>query len=452
MESLSTLLRLFLVASLLIFTDAMSISTRKTDAFAGLVRSSAAALAETFHTIDLQTMDKLQRVLTLFRENHVDAQCFHGVNGYGYGDVGREKFDNIIAQLFQTEAAIVRIQFFSGTHAIAKSLFAALRPGETMLSVSGHPYDTLDEVIGLRPDSKSGTYSGSLKDWQINYEEIDLIMKQRENGFNEAVFDLEKIREKLESNPSIRLLHIQRSCGYSWRPSIRVQEMKRLCDFVNDWCQTRGKPRESLVIFCDNCYGELVNDIEPVNPSIGVDLMAGSLIKNLGGTLAPCGGYVAGRKHLVDRVNNELSAPGVEGGATLSQYRHLYQGLFLAPSVIGESLKGAELLSYVLGTKLGFECNPAPGHVSDRSDIIQAVRLNDRKKLISFCESVHKFSPVGSYIKPVPGISAGYGEQEVIFADGTFIDGSTLELSADGPLRPPYVAFSQVIIIIIIII
>lgn len=226
-----------------------------------------------------------------------------------------------------------------------------------------------------------------------------------------------------------------RSCGYQWRPSIFISEIKRLCDFVQTEFKAKGR---DVIVFCDNCYGELVETMEPCH--VGVDLVAGSLIKNLGGTLAPCGGYIAGRGDLVDSAANHLAAPGVDGGATLNQYRNLFQGLFMAPTIVGESMKGAMLLSHVMGTQLGYDCNPPP--ISPRTDIIQAIKLRDRKKLISFCESVHRHSPVGSYIKPIPGMTSGYGN-EVIFADGTFVDGSTLELSADGPLREPFVAYSQ---------
>lgn len=390
--------------------------------------SAINALRGRFHDIDLQTMGSMQKVIHLFKKERIDSASFYGVNGYGHGDIGREQFDGILAQLMGAEAAMARLQFFSGTHAISTSLFACLRPGDEFLCVSGKPYDTLEEVIGQRPNAVTGTTVGSLKDWGIQYHELPLLA--HEDDGMEAKFDLPAILAALAGNPRIKLLHIQRSCGYQWRPSVLMNEIERLCTAV------RSLPRP-VTIFCDNCYGELVEDREPC--SAGVDLVAGSLIKNLGGTMAPAGGYVAGRADLVAACRVHLSAPGVEGGATFNQYAKLFQGLFMAPAIVGESLKGAELLAQVMDG-LGFACNPAPAR--RRTDIIQAVRLGDRKKLLAFCETVQKCSPVGAYIRPVPGKTAGYGD-DVIFADGTFVEGSTLELSADGPLRAPFVAYSQ---------
>ena len=402
-----------------------------------LVDSAATELRQYFWNIDLQTKDRMEKILTLYERERIDASCFHGVNGYGHGDIGREKLDAIIASLMGAEAALVRLQLFSGTHAIASALFGCLRPGNTMLCVSGHPYDTMEEVIGQRPGSQTGTLTGSLIDWNIKYKELELLYKQdakKVSGLDVA-FDLPAIDMALAEDPSIKLVHVQRSCGYSWRPSIPIKEIKRLCDHMQANHKSKGR---DVVVFVDNCYGELVEAQEPCH--VGADIIAGSLIKNLGGTLAPCGGYVAGKKKYVDAATVHLSAPGVDGGATFSQYRSLFQGLFMAPSIVGESLKGAELVAEVMQNKLGFPCNPPPR--SSRTDIIQAVQLGSREKVVSFCESVQKRSPVGGYIRPIPGHSPGYGD-EVIFADGTFIDGSTLELSADGPLREPYVVFTQ---------
>ena len=357
--------------------------------------------------------------------------------GYGHGDMGREKLDAIVAELMGAEKALVRLQLFSGTHAIASALFGSLRPGQNMLCVSGHPYDTLEEVIGQRPGSQTGSTVGSLLDWGIGYKELDLLHgtdAEKVNG-DLVAFNFKAIDDALKADPTIKLVHVQRSCGYSWRSSIPIKEIKRFCDHINKEYKSKGR---DLVIFVDNCYGELVEEEEPCH--VGADLVAGSLIKNLGGTLAPSGGYIAGKGHLVDAATVHLSAPGVDGGATFNLYRHLFQGLFMAPGVVGESLKGAELVSEVMNNQLGYPCNPRPN--SHRTDIIQAVQLGNRKKLISFCESVQKKSPVGAHIRPIPGFSPGYGD-EVIFADGTFIDGSTLELSADGPLREPFVVFTQ---------
>ena len=390
-------------------------------------------LKDRFWEIDLHTKNNLNKILGYFREEKIDESAFHGVNGYGYGDIGREKMDNIIANLFGAESAHVRLQFFSGTHAISTALFASLKPGEKMLCVSGPPYDTLEEVIGIRGsndgsnDGNEENNVGSLAEWGISYDEIDMI----NNGQS---FDLVKIKLLLDDtdNNNIKLIHVQRSCGYQWRPSIMIEEIEKLVKFIKN-----DLNRNDITIFVDNCYGELVEELEPCH--VGVDLIAGSLIKNLGGTLAPSGGYVAGRKDLVNRCAKHLAAPGVEGGATFKQYKEILQGLFLAPVIVGESLKGAELVSKVF-TELGYECNPPPN--SKRTDIIQAIKLGSREKLIKFCEITQSKSPVGSHIKPIPGNTSGY-DDEVIFADGTFVEGSTLELSADGPLREPYVAFIQ---------
>ncbi len=406
-----------------------------------IVEDIALSLKDKFWNIDIATKRNINKILKCFKEEKIDESAFHGVNGYGYGDIGREKTDKIIAKLMGAEAAHVRLQFFSGTHAISTALFASLKPGDRMLCVSGQPYDTLEEVIGIRGDGV-----GSLDEWGIFYDQIDMKFEiatpnndccdnDSSRGGKEALFDYDLIGEYIDNRDNsgdIKLIHVQRSCGYQWRPSILIKEIEKLVHYVKVI-----KKRSDITIFVDNCYGELVEDQEPCH--VGADLVAGSLIKNLGGTLAPSGGYVAGRSDLVDRVAKHLSAPGVEGGATFRQYKDILQGLFLSPVIVGESLKGAELVSTVF-TKLGYECNPAPGHT--RTDIIQAVRLGERKKLIQFCEVTQSLSPVGSYVKPIPGSTAGYGD-EVIFADGTFVEGSTLELSADGPLRDPYVAYIQ---------
>lgn len=267
-------------------------------------------------------MRSMDKILELYREEKIDASCFHGVDGYGYGDIGREKLDLIVARLLGAEAAVVRLQFFSGTHAIASALFGACRPGDNILCVSGHPYDTLEEVIGLRDGHQTGSRVGSLADWGIGYQELDLLQHDaaiRENG-DRVAFDLRAIDEAIDKNANIKLIHIQRSCGYQWRPSIPVLEIGRLCEHINKKYRSKGR---DLIVFVDNCYGELVEEIEPCH--VGADICAGSLIKNLGGTLAPTGAYVAGRKQLVQAALVHLSAPGVDGGATLKQYKNLFQ-------------------------------------------------------------------------------------------------------------------------------
>lgn len=405
-----------------------------------IVSEASRDLMPLFYEQDLRTQAKINQILCLYEKEGIDSSAFHGVDGYGYGDLGREKLDRVVANLMGAEQAMVRIQIFSGTHAISSALFGVLRPGDTMLAVSGHPYDTLEEVIGLRDSSQTGNLAGSMKDWGINYEEIPLQdnpggLSAKLDSIDEAKFDLPAVDAYLERDPSVKVIHIQRSCGYQWRPSILISEIKRLCDHIRTKYKDKGR---DLIVFVDNCYGELVEELEPCH--VGADLVAGSLIKNLGGTIAPCGGYIAGKADYVNAAMVHLSAPGVEGGATLNQYKHLFQGLFMAPSIVGESLKGAELVSEVMQNRLGYDCNPPPR--AQRTDIIQAVRLGSKEKLISFCEVVQKKSPVGAHIKPVPGQTSGYGDP-VIFADGTFVEGSTLELSADGPLREPFIAFTQ---------
>lgn len=402
-----------------------------------IISSTSSSLMARFMEIDLHTKHMMSKIIALYEEERIDTSAFHGVNGYGHGDIGREKLDSIVAKLLGAEAALVRLQLFSGTHAISTALFGCLRPGDKFLCISGHPYDTLEEVIGLRDGSQTGSRKGSLIDWGIGYLEMDMKYEKEAEEINGdcVAFDIPLMDEYLSKDPTIKLIHIQRSCGYQWRPSIPISEIERLCKHVQSKYKAAGR---EIVVFVDNCYGELVEKQEPCH--VGADIIAGSLIKNLGGTLAPCGGYVAGRKDLVDAATVHLSAPGVDGGATFNMYRHLFQGLFMAPSIVGESIKGAELVAHVMQTYLQYPCNPPPGR--HRTDIIQAVQLGTRKKLISFCEGVQKKSPVGAYIRPIPGNTAGYGD-EVIFADGTFIDGSTLELSADGPLREPFVVYTQ---------
>ena len=293
-------------------------------------------MPNSFWRTDQQTMRSMDKILELYREEKIDASCFHGVDGYGYGDIGREKLDLIVARLLGAEAAVVRLQFFSGTHAIASALFGACRPGDNILCVSGHPYDTLEEVIGLRDGHQTGSRVGSLADWGIGYQELDLLQHDaavRENG-DRVAFDLRAIDEAIDKNSNIKLIHIQRSCGYQWRPSIPVLEIGRLCEHINKKYRSKGR---DLIVFVDNCYGELVEEIEPCH--VGADICAGSLIKNLGGTLAPTGAYVAGRKHLVQAALVHLSAPGVDGGATLKQYKNLFQVSAMVTTVSFSILK-----------------------------------------------------------------------------------------------------------------
>ncbi|WP_323246533.1 aminotransferase class I/II-fold pyridoxal phosphate-dependent enzyme [Synechococcus sp. CCY9202] len=360
---------------------------------------------------------RLERVLEAFAAEGLGVQHFASVSGYGHGDLGREVLDRVFARVLQAEAAAVRLQFVSGTHAIAAALFGVLRPGDRLLALTGRPYDTLEEVIGIR-----GSGQGSLAEFGITYDELALTPDGR--------VDTDRLAKAL-ALPT-RMVLIQRSCGYSWRPSLDVAEIGRLCERVKAL-------QSGVVCFVDNCYGELVQEQEPT--AVGADLIAGSLIKNLGGTIAPSGGYVAGRADLVEQACCRLTAPGIgsEGGSGFDLHRLLFQGLFLAPQMVGEALIGADLVATVFA-ELGYATNPGPG--ASRSDIIQAVRLGDPDRLRQICRAFQAASPVGAYLDPVPAPMPGYAS-ELVMAGGTFIDGSTSEFSADGPLREPYVLYTQ---------
>jgi cystathionine beta-lyase family protein involved in aluminum resistance len=359
----------------------------------------------------------LRRVLEAFAAERVGVHHFASVSGYGHGDLGRDTLDRVFARVLQAEAAAVRLQFVSGTHAIAAALFGVLRPGDRLLSLTGRPYDTLEEVIGLR-----GHGQGSLAEFGITYDELPLLA---DGGVDEA-----RLEEAL-AVPT-RMVLIQRSCGYSWRPSLDVATIGRLAERVKAL-------RPGTVVFVDNCYGELVQEQEPT--AVGADLIAGSLIKNLGGTIAPTGGYVAGRRELVEQACCRLTAPGIgsEGGTGFDLHRLLFQGLFLAPQMVAEALIGADLAATVF-TDLGFAVQPLAG--ARRSDVIQAVRLGSPERIKAVCRAFQACSPVGSYLDPVPAPMPGYAS-ELVMAGGTFIDGSTSEFSADGPLREPFVLYVQ---------
>ncbi|XP_064984039.1 uncharacterized protein LOC135624404 isoform X4 [Musa acuminata AAA Group] len=345
---------------------------------------------------------------------------FNGCTGYGHDDGGgREALDSVFAEIVGAESAIVRSQFFSGTHAIACALFAFLRPGNELLAVAGTPYDTLEEVIGIRESS----ITGSLKDFGVTYHEVPLA----EDG------GLDWDALSFAVRPHTKCALIQRSCGYSWRRSLSIADIERAIRVIK-----MQKP--DCMVMVDNCYGEFVETYEP--PMVGADLIAGSLIKNPGGTIAPCGGYVAGKRIWVEAAAARLSAPGLGvdcGSMTGDVRRALFQGLFLSPQMVGEAIKGGLLIAEVMSVK-GYKVQPLPR--APRHDTVQAVQLGGRERLISFCEAVQRSCPIGSYIKPIAGVTPGYAS-EVIFADGTFIDGSTSELSCDGPLREPFAVFCQ---------
>ena len=360
---------------------------------------------------------RLEKVLNAFAAERVGTQHFASVSGYGHGDQGREVLDRVFARVLGAEAAAVRLQFVSGTHAIAAALFGVLRPGERMLSITGRPYDTLEEVIGLR-----GEGQGSLRDFGVRYDELPLL--------DSGAVDEAALEAALETPR--RLVLIQRSCGYSWRPSLSIDTIGRLCERIH-------ARQPDCVCFVDNCYGELVEEREP--PEVGADLVAGSLIKNLGGTIAPAGGYVAGRASLVEQACCRLTAPGIgsEGGSGFDLHRLLLQGLFLAPQMVAEALIGADLVAAVFAD-LGFLVQPSAGEF--RSDLIQAVQIGDPEALKLICRAFQGVSPVGSYLDPVPAPMPGYAS-DLVMAGGTFIDGSTSEFSADAPLRAPFNLYVQ---------
>jgi cystathionine beta-lyase family protein involved in aluminum resistance len=382
-----------------------------------LLKEAEQALSLIFSGIDTQVKENLKRLLVAFRQHRVGVHHFAGVTGYGHGDLGREVLDRVFAQVLGAAAAAVRVQFVSGTHAIACGLYGILRPGDEMLAVTGAPYDTLEEVIGLR-----GHQQGSLAEFGVHYRQLDLTQT--------GEIDWQTLAHAIKSET--RLVLIQRSCGYSWRSSLAIGDIKKIVKLVK-------QQNPDTICFVDNCYGEFVESCEPT--AVGADLMAGSLIKNPGGTIVTAGGYIAGRADLVEMATCRLTAPGIgsSGGATFDQNRLLFQGLFLAPQMVGEAMKGNHLTAYVFD-QLGYPVNPLP--MAPRRDVIQAVQLGSQEKLIAFCRALQQHSPIGSYLDPVPGEMPGY-ESELVMAGGTFIDGSTSELSADGPLREPYTVFCQ---------
>jgi cystathionine beta-lyase family protein involved in aluminum resistance len=339
------------------------------------------------------------------------------VNGYGHNDQGRDTLDRVFARVLGAERAAVRLQFVSGTHAIAAALFGVLRPGDRLLSITGRPYDTLEEVIGIR-----GSGQGSLAEFGIQYSELALTGEGHvdELGLSDAL-----------SLPT-RMVLIQRSCGYSWRPSLSVAQIGRLVEQLKTI-------QPGVLVFVDNCYGELVEFEEPT--AVGADLIAGSLIKNLGGTIVPSGAYVAGVAELVEQACCRLTAPGIgsAGGSGFDLHRLLFQGLFLAPQMVAEALINADLIAQVFSNQ-ALEVQPLAG--AARSDVIQAVKFGDPRALQVVCNAFQSCSPVESYLKPVPAPMPGYAS-ELLMAGGSFIDGSTSEFSADAPLREPYVLFSQ---------
>ncbi len=381
------------------------------------LQAAEKALSPIFYGIDALVKQNLKKVLASFRRHRVGVHHFSSVSGYGHDDLGRQTLDEVFAEVMGAEAAAVRVQFVSGTHAIACCLYGVLRPGDEMLAVVGTPYDTLEEVIGLR-----GKNQGSLIEFGIDYRELPLT--------KEGIIDWQGLGQSVSDRT--RLVHIQRSCGYSWRDSLSIADIEKIIQLVK-------QQNPNTICFVDNCYGEFIEECEP--PAVGADLIAGSLIKNPGGTIVTAGGYIAGRADLVEAATCRLTAPGIgsSGGATFDQNRLLFQGLFLAPQMVGEAVKGTHLTAHVF-QQLGYPVNPLP--MAPRRDVIQAIKLGSPQKLIAFCRAIQKHSPIGSYLDPIPAQMHGY-ESQLVMAGGTFIDGSTSEFSADGPLREPYIVFCQ---------
>ena len=371
---------------------------------------------DVFNKIDEVCEYNSLKVLNAFQKYHVSDIHFNSTTGYGYSDIGRDTIEQVYSEILHTEDSLVRSQFISGTHALTVALFAFLRPGDTLLSICGKPYDTLDEVIGI-VDNPS-----SLKAHQVKYEQIDLINED---------FDYEKIRERV-SQKNVKLIEIQRSRGYSLRDSIALDKMEKVIKTIRE-------VNQEVIIMVDNCYGEMVDTIEPTD--VGADVIVGSLIKNLGGGIAPNGAYIAGKKELVKLAAERLTSPGIgkEEGPTLGINKQFLQGLFFAPSVVASSLKTAVFASKLL-ENLGYETKPK--YDQKRSDIVQTIIFHDREKLIKFCQGIQMGSPIDSNSIPEPSDMPGYTDQ-VIMAAGAFTQGSSIELSCDAPLREPYVAFLQ---------
>ena len=375
-------------------------------------------LKEQFAIIDDICEYNSDKVLSAFQKHQVSEVHFNETTGYGYGDIGREVIEKIYADIFHTEDALVRGQFISASHALTVTLFGLLRPNDIMLSISGKPYDTLDSVIGLTENNSS------LKSFGIKYEQIDLINND---------FDYEKIKERLSNTESkIKLVEIQRSRGYSLRESISLKKIEKVIKAIREI-------DSSVIIMIDNCYGELTNKIEPSN--VGADILVGSLIKNLGGGIAPNGAYVVGKHDLIELVAERLTLPGEgrEVGPSLGMNKKILQGLFMAPSVVSSSLKTAVLTAQVM-ENLGYKVSPKSTDI--RTDIVQTIEFGNSKDLINYVQGIQIGSPIDSSSLPIPDDMPGYDDQ-VIMAAGAFVQGSSIELSCDAPLREPYVAFQQ---------
>lgn len=386
-------------------------------ALQSLVTKVEADIKDIHKKIDERSESNQFNVLRAFQKHRVSDSHFIPSTGYGYDDAGRDTLESIYADVFGGEAGLVRPQIISGTHAISIALFGILRPGDELVYITGKPYDTLEEIVGSR-----GKGTGSLKDFHIDYQSVNL----DESG----KVDFEKVARTISTKT--KMVGIQRSKGYANRPSFTIEEIKEMIDFIKEI-------DPGIVVFVDNCYGEFVEVKEPCH--VGADLIAGSLIKNPGGGLAKTGGYIVGKKEYVEACSFRMTSPGIgaEAGASLYSLQEMYQGFFLAPHVVAQSLKGAVFTSALL-TEIGMNTDPSPH--ARRTDLIQSVQFDDREKMIAFCQAIQSASPINSHFTPYPNYMPGY-EDDVIMAAGTFIQGASIELSADGPIRPPYIAYVQ---------
>lgn len=382
-----------------------------------IVQDAEGKVLKYFKLVDEIKEYNQEKVLKAFYNNKIGLEHFASVSGYGHDDMGREALDKVFADVFRAEKAVVRNHFVSGTHTLACCLFGNLRYGEKLISVAGSPYDTMEEVIGKRGDKRA-----SLIGHGVLYDEVPLL-----NGMD---VDLDGIKNAVDK--STKMVLIQRSRGYSLRKSLNIETIGKIVEIVK-------AKNPDCICFVDNCYGEFVEKLEPLE--VGADLIAGSLIKNPGGGIVEAGGYVAGKEEYVNQAAYRLTAPGIgsEGGAMLNQLRLIFQGLFMAPSIVSEAIKGAILASQVF-EDIGFISTPKPNEV--RTDLIQTIKFGAPEPLLEFCKTLQSFSPVESYLTPVPDGVPGY-DDKLIMAGGSFIEGSTIELSADGPLRPPYAAYMQ---------
>ena len=394
----------------------MKISEIKPQVF-DMAREAEAEIRPVFERIDRIAELNTIKVMEAFQDNKVSEACFAGTTGYGYDDLGREVLDKVYAQVFRTEAALVRISFVNGTHALSAALFSMLKPGDTLLSVTGLPYDTLRNAIGIE-----GNMHGSLKFYGINYAQVDM---------KDGNPDIEAIKTAA-AEKTVAAVLIQRSRGYDDRRALSAEEIGEICAAVKS-------VNPEIKVMVDNCYGEFTGEHEPTE--YGVDLIAGSLIKNPGGGIAPTGGYIAGKAELVEKAAMRLTTPGIGGecGSTLGNNRLLFQGFFVAPHVVAQAVKTAVFCAAMM-QKAGFNTSPAPGEI--RNDIIQMITLENAENMKKFCRGIQSGAPVDSYVTPEPWQMPGYN-LPVIMAAGAFVQGSSIELSADGPMKEPYIAYMQ---------